>query len=283
MIRALALFSVAALMVGLVAAQGCSGDGTATVGGPIGNSESAGTSISSSSAGGHTTDPMSSSTGAAGSDADLSGSGGGSSSGGDAAHGGGGLAGSSNGMSGSNAPAGASGVGGSTGAGGHAGASGSGGHAGTPGAGGAGGGSASGCDAPGLTWKTGSKTNFTSYPDPGSEECIKYSGCMYEGQFAACNKTEPVSWVMSHNIVAAFPDFTSLKLHDLCLKSGSKTIVVTVLDTCGDNDCSGCCTKNKGNADELIDVESFTNARWGVPDGRIQWADLGPTKGMGCQ
>ena len=42
------------------------------------------------------------------------------------------------------------------------------------------------CDAPGLTWRTGSKTNYTSYPEPGSEECIVYSGCKYEGRFAAC-------------------------------------------------------------------------------------------------
>ena len=140
------------------------------------------------------------------------------------------------------------------------------------------------CDAPGLVWKTGSKTNFTSYPAPGSDECIKYSGCLYEGEFAGCEQTEPLAWVMSHNIVAAFPDFKTLGLHDLCLKSSTgKTLVVTVLDTCGDSDCGGCCTQNKGSADELIDVESFTDARWGVPDGRIQWADLGPTKTGGCQ
>ncbi|HEY2728648.1 MAG TPA: hypothetical protein VGK52_01830 [Polyangia bacterium] len=142
----------------------------------------------------------------------------------------------------------------------------------------------SACDAPGLAWKTGSKTNFTSYPTPGSEECIKYSGCQYEGQFAGCDKTEPLTWVMSHDIVAAFPDFTALKLHDLCLKSSAgKTIVVTVLDMCADSDCGGCCTENKGTATELIDVESFTDKRWGVPDGPIQWADLGPTKSSGCR
>jgi hypothetical protein len=72
-------------------------------------------------------------------------------------------------------------------------------------------------------------------------------------------------------------------VHDLCLRSGTKSIVVTVLDTCGDSDCNGCCTRNRGNADALIDIESFTNARWGVSDGRIQWADLGPTRGGGCQ
>jgi hypothetical protein len=150
------------------------------------------------------------------------------------------------------------------------------------GADGTGGSTANRCDASGLVWKTGSKTNFTSYPAPGSPECIDYSGCLYEGQFAACNQTEPEAWVAAHNIVAVFPDFNALKLHDLCLKSGTKTIVVTVLDTCADSDCSGCCTANQGTADELIDVESYTDARWGVPDGSIQWADLGPTTTSGC-
>jgi hypothetical protein len=131
-------------------------------------------------------------------------------------------------------------------------------------------------------WKTGNKTNFTSYPEPGSEECIKFSGCMFEGQFASCSGKKSIGWVQSHNIVAVFPDRAKLNLHDLCLKSGSKTIVVTVYDECGDQDCGGCCTQNRGSADELVDVESFTDARWGVPDGRIQWADLGPTKGGGC-
>jgi hypothetical protein len=88
---------------------------------------------------------------------------------------------------------------------------------------------------------------------------------------------------MSHNIVAAFPDFDTLRLHDLCLRSGSSTIVVTVLDTCGDADCGGCCTENQGSADELIDVESYTDARWGVADGAIEWSDLGPTTRGGCQ
>jgi hypothetical protein len=101
------------------------------------------------------------------------------------------------------------------------------------------------CDAPGLTWKTANKTNYTSYPDPGSEECVKYNGCTWAGQFAACDDKKPESWVSAHNIVAAFPDFKTLSLHDLCLRKGNKTIQVTVLDTCGDSDCSGCCTQNK--------------------------------------
>jgi hypothetical protein len=139
-----------------------------------------------------------------------------------------------------------------------------------------------GCDQPGLEWKTANKTNYTSYPDPGSVECVEYSGCQYEGLFAACDGKKTKQWVSEHDIVAAFPDFSTLSLHDLCLRKGSKTIVVTVLDTCGDDDCDGCCTENKGDADELIDIESFTNERWGVEDGPIEWADLGPTTGVGC-
>jgi hypothetical protein len=117
---------------------------------------------------------------------------------------------------------------------------------------------------------------------PGSEECIKYNGCFWQGKFNTCGDTLVKSkmWVMTHNIVAIFP-LANYGLHNLCLKSGTKTIEVTAYDTCGDSDCNGCCTQNKGSADALIDIESFTNARWGVADGNIQWADLG-FKGASC-
>jgi hypothetical protein len=105
---------------------------------------------------------------------------------------------------------------------------------------------------------------------------------MYQGMFQACSGVKSKDWVSRHNIAAFFP-LGNMSLHDLCLKSSSgKTIVVTVFDTCGDGDCGGCCTQNKGSADALIDLESFTNDRWGVSDGRITWADLGPTKTGGC-
>jgi len=81
--------------------------------------------------------------------------------------------------------------------------------------------------------------------------------------------------------MAAAREWVAL-IHDLCLRKGQNTIVVTVLDTCADSDCSGCCRQNKGSAAELIDIESYTDARWGVPDGAIEWADLGPTTGTGC-
>ena len=105
---------------------------------------------------------------------------------------------------------------------------------------------------------------------------------MWEGQFAACDEKKTEAWVEAHDIVAAFPDFGDLELHDLCLRKGNKTLVVTVLDTCADTDCDGCCTENQGSAEQLIDLESYTNERFGVPDGAIDWADLGPTTGDGC-
>ena len=85
---------------------------------------------------------------------------------------------------------------------------------------------------------------------------------------------------MSHNIIALFP-LKNYGLHAICIKSGSKTLEVTAYDTCGDSDCNGCCTANKGGADALVDIESYTNKRFGAGDGRIQWADLG-YKGATC-
>jgi hypothetical protein len=141
------------------------------------------------------------------------------------------------------------------------------------------------CTDPGLTWKTAAHTYFTSDPVPGSDECIKYSGCKWSNLFAACGLANPRPdlWTASHNIVSVFPDFPTLRLHDLCLKNGSKTIVVTVFDECADTDCDGCCTQNKGGKDELIDVEQSTEKRVNSTVGSsFTWADLGPTKTGGC-
>jgi hypothetical protein len=198
--------------------------------------------------------------------------------------------GGSTGTGGSDATGGSTGTGGSKGTGGSTGND-AGADAPVAGSGGPDGGGSSSdsgelstlnCNSPGLVWKTARKTWYTSYPVPGSEECIKYNGCFWQGKFNTCGDTlvKSKAWVMSHNIVALFP-LGKLGLHNLCLKSGTKTIEVTAYDTCGDSDCNGCCTQNKGSADALIDLESFTNQKWGVADGQIQWADLG-FKGASC-
>ncbi len=131
------------------------------------------------------------------------------------------------------------------------------------------------CGDASLVWKTGVKTTYTSWPAPGSEECVEYNGCEWAGYFAHCTDQKSEDWVAAHNIAAVFPD-EGLERHDLCIRSGDRVMVVSAIDTCGDSDCDGCCTRNRGGADALIDLESYTNARWGLPDGSLEWADLGP-------
>jgi hypothetical protein len=128
-----------------------------------------------------------------------------------------------------------------------------------------------------LVWKKANLTNFTSYPDPGSEECIKFNGCMWAGQFAFVSGTQSKSWVMSHNIAAIHEkDANTYKLKTLRLKQGSKQIDVVVYDECADSDCSGCCTENarQNGLNFLIDIESFTMDRFGTGDGVVDWACL---------
>jgi hypothetical protein len=128
---------------------------------------------------------------------------------------------------------------------------------------------------PTLTWQQANLTEFTSYPDPGSEECIKYNGCKWAGQFAALQGTQPESWVKTHNIGAVHSkDFSTYKLKTLRLKQGSKTIDVTIYDMCADSDCSGCCTANSKQTGFLIDIESYTAARFGTSSGIVDWACL---------
>jgi hypothetical protein len=126
-------------------------------------------------------------------------------------------------------------------------------------------------------WHQASKTTFTSYPDPNSEECRRFNGCTWAGQFAALPGVQPLSWVMSHNIVAVHSNhFNQYKLKNLRLRRGTNTIDVVVYDMCSDSDCSGCCTRNARPSGYLIDVESFTDERWGEEDGQIEFACLDP-------
>jgi hypothetical protein len=226
----------------------------------------------------------SSATGGAGGSSDTGGAGGST---------GGAGGGSTGGAGGSEDTGGAGGgTGGKPGTGGMMGTGGKGGMTGTGGKGGAGGNTGldpSGqpismldCNSPGLVWKTANKTHYTSYPVPGSEECIKFNGCFWQGKFNTCGDTlvKTKAWVMTHNIIALFP-LKDYGLHNICVKGGGKTIEVTAYDTCGDSDCSGCCTQNKGSADALIDFESYTDKKAGIGDGKVMWADLG-YKGATC-
>ena len=127
-----------------------------------------------------------------------------------------------------------------------------------------------------LTWKAATLTDFTSYPDPGSAECIQFSGCKYEGMFAAFgDEVKSQQWVMDHNIASVHEkDFNTYVGRTLRLRKDDKTIDVVVYDECSDSDCSGCCTRNAMPSGFLIDIEKYTFMRFGVPDGQIEWACL---------
>lgn len=132
-----------------------------------------------------------------------------------------------------------------------------------------------GGDPPGLVWHKASLTEFESYPDPGSEECIEFNGCAYVGEFAFVDGKKSESWVQSHNIAAVHSkDGNQYKLKTLRLKKNGKQIDVVVYDECSDSDCSGCCTANAQPSNFLIDIEKYTAQRFGGADGQVDWACL---------
>lgn len=143
------------------------------------------------------------------------------------------------------------------------GGSGSGGSSGTAGTG----------NTSGLVWKQANLTHFTSYPDPGSDECVNYNGCTWAGYFAGVEGKQSEEWVKSHNILAVHSkDFEKYKLKTLRIKQGSKQIDAVVYDMCSDSDCNGCCTQNAGSLGFLIDVEKYTMERFGSGGGVVDWA-----------
>lgn len=127
---------------------------------------------------------------------------------------------------------------------------------------------------PALVWKKADLTNYESYPDPGSEECLEYNGCEWAGMFAALEDKQTEEWVKANNIIAVHEkDFKKYKLKTLRLKKGTSEIDVKVYDMCSDSDCNGCCTKNSKGTGFLIDIEKYTKKRFNnVSDGVIEWA-----------
>jgi hypothetical protein len=124
------------------------------------------------------------------------------------------------------------------------------------------------------TWNKANLTNFTSYPAPGSAECIQYNGCQWAGQFAFVNGQQSEQWVRDHNIIALHEkDAPTYKLKTLHLRQGSRAIDATVYDLCADSDCSGCCTRNarQNGLSFLIDIEKYTMRRFGSGDGIVEW------------
>ena len=124
-----------------------------------------------------------------------------------------------------------------------------------------------------IVWNKANLTWYESYPDEGSEECIEYNGCMWAGYFAALDGKQTKEWVESHNIISVHEkDFETYKLKTLRLRKNGVEIEGVVYDKCADSDCDGCCTKNSASTGFLIDIESFTKARfnnYGV--GIVEW------------
>jgi hypothetical protein len=130
---------------------------------------------------------------------------------------------------------------------------------------------------PDLVWHQANLTNFTSYPEPGSDECDNFNGCMWAGRFAFVNGQQTEDWVSMHNIVAVHErDANQYKLKKLRLRQDGREIDVTVYDECADSDCNGCCTHNAnaGGIGFLIDIESYTMQRFGSGDGVVDFACL---------
>lgn len=133
-------------------------------------------------------------------------------------------------------------------------------------------------------WKRATATYYTSYPEcchdasADQSECKDFSGCKYEGMFAAFPDKKPKAWVEANNIVA-FYQAPNRKNRDewdskwknkkLLLRNPQTgtTMEVTVVDTCDDDDCKGCCSANANkNGGYLVDLEYNTAKRfWGGP------------------
>jgi hypothetical protein len=121
-------------------------------------------------------------------------------------------------------------------------------------------------------WQRARLTNYESYPEPGSEECIKYNGCKWAGMFYGVNEKKPESWVARRNIAAVHQmHWRQFGGKSLRLRQGGREIVVEVLDLCSDADCNGCCTKNLGGDGFLIDIEKHTMARFGSGSGTVEF------------
>ena len=127
-----------------------------------------------------------------------------------------------------------------------------------------------------TVWNRANLTWYTSWPEPGSEECEDYNGCTWAGWFAGLEDQQTEEWVSEHNIIAVHEkDWDTYKLKTFRLRKGGYTIDAVVYDKCADNDCDGCCTENAGKIGFLIDIESYTRQRFNnYGSGVVEWTCL---------
>ena len=125
------------------------------------------------------------------------------------------------------------------------------------------------------TWRAARLTNYTSYPEEGSAECIEFNGCAWAGHFAGIRGQQTREWVASNNIAAVHSrDFETYRLKTLRVRHEGRQIDVVVYDLCSDSDCDGCCTRNAAETGFLIDLEVHTAERFGTYNGVVQWTCL---------
>ena len=127
-----------------------------------------------------------------------------------------------------------------------------------------------------TVWHQANLTWYTSWPEPGSEECIEYNGCTWAGYFAGVDGQMTEEWVKEHNIIAVHEkDWKKYKLKTFRLRMNGSTIDAVVYDMGSDSDCDGCCTENAGEIGFLIDIEKYTRERFdGNGDGVVEWTCL---------
>lgn len=145
--------------------------------------------------------------------------------------------------------------------------------------------------ATGTLSSTAAFTYYDSYPnccpdspnyDPSAptDECDDYSGCVYMGDFAAfCTPSNPdghvsYEYVLTNNLVAFYDDSDPKGLHwsahyanktiELTKEYNGVTVIfnATIVDTCGNQDCNNCCSKNSDKkTGYLVDMEYYTVMR----------------------
>lgn len=154
-------------------------------------------------------------------------------------------------------------------------------------------------------WTSATATHYASYPSccknsPNKRpidksECTDYSGCKYQGEFSGLERSLSYDQVRSRNIVSFFDAAhqgrgkskkeamswweANVKGKRIEIKNPDtgKTMIVEALDTCGDWDCGGCCTKEANkHGGFLIDIEEHTGDRFWAPaplqdERAIQW------------
>lgn len=130
-----------------------------------------------------------------------------------------------------------------------------------------------------TVWNKAYLTWYISWPDPGSEECVKYNGCQWAGYFAGIEGQQTEQWVSEHNIISIHEkDWDKYNGKTFKLRQNGRTIEAVVYDKCADSDCDGCCTQNAGQLDFLIDIESYTCEKFSGSkegcDGIVEWICL---------